>query len=382
MNPYDALDQPAVRAVPVTPLDRLQYEIGRWVDEGSLRYEAWRIGRTPPARIRDRADRYRRAIAYLEERGLLDDPARLFDVPVDVPAVERKPSRFFGLPECESIRFESRAPFAFPQAFGTAVRDEGGRNTMTRAYLWSSGEPGRPALVCIHGYRQGFAPVDGRAFGVAALAGGEGFDVALAVLPFHGARTPHGSSSGQHFLNDPLRTIEAVAQAVLDLRRLVSWLRSQGAPWVGVTGMSLGGYMTALLASVETDLEFAIPVIPVTSFADILWHRAGMRGEHADARAAGIDLDLMRRLFSPHCPLTHRPLVAPRRRLIVAGEADRIAPPSHAAALAAHWQAPIEWFPGGHIAQLARGRAFARFIATVRQPRAADARRVAADHGC
>src|SRR5205814_4382737 len=63
-----------------------------------------------------------------------------------------------------------------------------------------------------------------------------------------------------------------------------------------------------------------------------------------------------RNLFSPHCPLGHRPLVAAERRLVIAGEADRIVPPGHAEALAAHWQAPIEWFPGGHLAQLVRDR--------------------------
>ena len=42
MNPYQPLDTPALRSVPAAPFDRLQFEIGRWVDEGSLLYEAWR----------------------------------------------------------------------------------------------------------------------------------------------------------------------------------------------------------------------------------------------------------------------------------------------------------------------------------------------------
>jgi pimeloyl-ACP methyl ester carboxylesterase len=365
VNPYEPFDTPALRAVPASPFDRLQFEIGRWVDEGSLLYEAWRIGRTPPARIRERAERYRQAVAFLEERGAFDEPSRIFDGALDVPEVERKSQRYFGLPPCESIRFESRPSFAFPESFGTAVRDVTGRNRMTRSYLFRSPVRGRPALICIHGYRAGVPAIDARAFGVSTLCN-QGFDVALATLPFHGARAPQGTGSGQLFLNDPLRTLEAVIQAVSDLRRLARWLRAEGAPSVGVMGMSLGGYMTALFASIEPDLEFAVPVIPVASFADILWNRAGRRGEHDDARAAGIDLGLLRKLFSPHCPLHHRPLVAQGRRLVVAGEADRIVPPEHAAALAAHWQAPIEWFPGGHLAQLARGRALARFIRIAR----------------
>jgi predicted esterase YcpF (UPF0227 family) len=33
-----------------------------------------------------------------------------------------------------------------------------------------------------------------------------------------------------------------------DIRRILHWVRTQGAPSVGVHGVSLGGYQTALLA--------------------------------------------------------------------------------------------------------------------------------------
>jgi hypothetical protein len=49
------------------------------------------------------------------------------------------------------------------------------------------------------------------------------------------------------------------------------------------------------------------------------------------------------------------------RRLVIAGEGNRIVPLEHPATLAAHWQAPIERFPGGHLAQLGRERTLARF---------------------
>jgi pimeloyl-ACP methyl ester carboxylesterase len=266
------------------------------------------------------------------------------------------------LPPGESIRFESPAQPIFPLDFGVAARDDAGSNRYARAYHWRAPKSGRPAVICIHGYRGGFPTFDGRAFGVPYLFEALGLDVALATLPFHGERTPRGFGSGQLFLNDALRTIEAVVQAIADLRALAAWLRAEGARSVGVCGMSLGGYVTALFASLEPDLDFAIPIIPAASFADIVWHRAGRRGEHDDARDAGIDLPLLRRLFSPHCPLHHRPLPAPERRVVIAAKADRIVPPEHAEALAAHWQTRIEWFAGGHLTQLGRIRALGQLI--------------------
>jgi pimeloyl-ACP methyl ester carboxylesterase len=44
--------------------------------------------------------------------------------------------------------------------------------------------------------------------------------------------------------------------------------------------------------------------------------------------------------------------------LILAGEADRITPASHAERLAAHFGAPVRVFPGGHLLQFGRAEGF------------------------
>jgi len=48
-------------------------------------------------------------------------------------------------------------------------------------------------------------------------------------------------------------------------------LRAAGTGPVGAFGMSLGGYTVALLASVEPQLAFAVPMIPIVS----PWPRCG-----------------------------------------------------------------------------------------------------------
>jgi hypothetical protein len=123
VSPYQLLDSPPEWAIPSVLPDRLQFELGRWIDEGSLFYEAWRIGRAPRERLRRRAERYRNAIAFLEEAGALEEPARLFTASLDSPRVEVRSRGFFGLPACESVRFESSPAAIFPASFGTAARD-------------------------------------------------------------------------------------------------------------------------------------------------------------------------------------------------------------------------------------------------------------------
>lgn len=217
----------------------------------------------------------------------------------------------------------------------------------------------RPVILCIHGWGGGNFRLERLAFVVPYLLR-IGLDVALVQLPFHGARAPRGLGSGAKFPGpNVVRTNEAFGHAIRDLRALVAWLHGRGAPAVGAIGMSLGGYTTALLASAEPRLAFAVPMIPVASFADVMWSHGEGGAARSRAEAAGVTRDALRAAFEIHCPLERTPLVPFDRRLIIAGIGDRITPPEQARRLAAHWGEPRQhWFPGGHLAQFKRGEAF------------------------
>jgi hypothetical protein len=148
------------------------------------------------------------------------------------------------------------------------------------------------------------------------------------------------------FAGGTSRFNEAVAQSVFDFRILLDWLQAeQGAEQVGVTGLSLGGFTSAMLASVEPRLAFALPNVPIISVADIVleWQPMG-----ALMRAA---------LAAVSCPLTFPPVLPRERLMIVGGAGDRLAPPKHSRILWDHWdRCPIYWFPGSHSIHLDRGK--------------------------
>ena len=225
-------------------------------------------------------------------------------------------------------------------------------------------------LLCIHGWGGGSFWVEQRAF-AARWFYRCGFDVVLAVLPFHGPRTPaQVSFSGALFPTvNVFRTNEAFAQALLDLRALVAWLRTRGASEIGVLGTSLGGYTGALLASCEPSLGFAIPMVPAASMADLLWIHGEGTPSRRRAEKDGVTVEALRAVFAVHTPLEHAPLVPRERRLIVAGLADRITPPAQARMLWEHWERPaIHWFAGAHVLQFGRGdalRTVRRFVAAL-----------------
>jgi dienelactone hydrolase len=284
--------------------------------------------------------------------GVLDDPSLAHPAP---PALEKHTLRRFeltGLPSAEELCFESefepRDPEVRERYLGVAA------NRTARALLWRQRASPRPVLILIHGYGMGRPGLDARAFDVPRLHQSLGLDIALVTLPLHGARAA-GRRSGAGFLDaHPLATNAAFEQAIWELRRLCGWLRAEGAPAVGVHGMSLGGYTAALLASLERGLSCVVPLVPAVSLPAVLG--ASRSPEQRRLReAAGLDDALLAGAWASHDPLRHRPLVAPEGRLILAGLSDRICTPDQVEALWQHWERPsIHWFPGSHLAPFGR----------------------------
>ena len=228
-------------------------------------------------------------------------------------------------------------------------------NQVAASRLFLHREP-KPVAVLVHGYLGGQYHVEQRAWPVQWLTR-IGLDVALFVLPFHGVRGRVGKRVPPFPGSDPRVTNEGFRQAMLDLRNLIHWLLARGHREVGVMGMSLGGYTSALAATLEPQLAFAIPLIPLTSLADFARDqgRLGSQPEHQHAQHRA--LDAVHHVVSP---LHRPPLIATERILIVGAEADRITPLSHAQRLQWHFKAPLHTWHGGHLLQFGRSEQFRR----------------------
>ncbi len=235
-----------------------------------------------------------------------------------------------------------------------ASRYERRANDVAGARAFFHARP-RPVAICIHGYMAGSYAVEERVWPVRWF-GKLGLDVVLFVLPFHGVRADPRRRGPPPFPGaDPRVTIEGFRHAMADLRDLVRWLGERGHPSVGVMGMSLGGYSTALAATVEPSLSFAIPMIPLASIADFARDqgRLGEGGARTAQQHAALE-----RVYAPVSPL-HRPrLIEARRILVVAAKADRITPVAHARRLSSHFGAQLDSWHGGHLLQFGRSDGF------------------------
>ncbi len=212
----------------------------------------------------------------------------------------------------------------------------------------------RPAVIGIHGYMGGHWLLEEATWPIPWLLR-RGLDVALPVLPFHALRGGTRRGAPPFPSADPRLTNEGFRQAVGDVVALARWLRSRGAPHVGVMGVSLGGYTSALVATVARgEIDFVMPMIPLASIADF----AREQGRLGDGALADEQHHALERANWVVSPLA-RPLALPASRaLVVAAEYDRITPAAHAARIATHFGCELVTIPGGHLVQLGRSDAF------------------------
>lgn len=301
------------------------------------------------------------------------DPTRFFlKPPSDVP-VALKPARgtLFQPKDgvCEDLSFES--PFV-PMYEGERERYLSHRkNRIAHARVWRHRHGPRPTVIALHGFSADLYHLNEWFFALPWLYA-LGCDVVCFTLPFHGRRSTRFSPfSGHGFFAGGLNRLnEAFAQAVFDLRILFDWLEAQGSPRTGVTGVSLGGYTSALLACVDERPAFVVPNVALVSLADLIleWEPIGTAAR-ATMRAHGQTLADVRAALAPCSPLTWKPLVPRERRFIIGGVADRLAPPKHSRLLWEHWErCRIHWFAGSHLVHLDRGeylRQLKRFLRDV-----------------
>jgi hypothetical protein len=303
-------------------------------------------------------------------RDRVGDRSRVFiDPPADVPVRARRisaPPWAWGVGHVDMLSFES--PF---ETLNPALRDSyssHGPNRIARAQHWRHTDGPHPTMIVLHGF-MGSPALFNSAFFSLPWFYGNGCDVVLVTLPFHGRRADRFSPySGAGFFSNGLAHVnEAVLQAVSDVRVLVGHLLDSGAPHVGVTGLSLGGYTTAILAATERRLHFAIPNAPVTDLASVVktWAPAGQLLELALAHQS-VDFSDLAQSLAVTSPLQYPPLLPHDRLFIIGGLGDRLAPPDHATKLWEHWdRCHIHWYPGNHVMHVNRGaylREMGRFL--------------------
>ncbi|TIU28709.1 MAG: dienelactone hydrolase-related enzyme, partial [Mesorhizobium sp.] len=119
------------------------------------------------------------------------------------------------------------------------------------------------------------------------------------AMPYHFERSRPGSVHADYMLSPNLgRTVQSIRQAVLDGRKLIRWLKSEGYREISVLGMSLGSWVAALIAARDQAVSKASLFLSTGSLADMVWTGRATRSIR-DSLEPGIELTDLRRAWGP-----------------------------------------------------------------------------------
>jgi dienelactone hydrolase len=235
----------------------------------------------------------------------------------------------------EAVRFPS--PVVTPDVENNTVHTE----------YFRPARPGkRPAVVVLHILGADFA----LSRYLASRLADRGVAAMFVKLPYYGERQPAGD---KRFLSaDIERSVTSMRQGVLDVRRAAAWLAAQpeiDAGKLGVTGISLGGIVSSLAASIDPTINRAAFLLAGGELHEVLWAMP----EGAKYRKLWIESgrtkDDLKALTAPFDPVTYAHRLKGKRVMMMAGNVDEVIPPSSARALwRAAGEAPIVWLDCGH----------------------------------
>jgi dienelactone hydrolase len=271
------------------------------------------------------------------------------DAESQVPEHFRLPAHEF---EFQSRGVQGGARFrmlrvTFPSPVTTDVTEN---NTVHGEYFQPAGPGPYPACVVLHILGGDFLLAET----VASHLARQGVAALFIKMPYYGPRRRKDSPK-RMLSEDPRETVAGMTQAVLDIRRATAWLAEReevDEARLGITGISLGGIMSALAASGEPRLNNVAIVLGGGNFADLLWANETTQAKKFRERwlAGGETRETFREVVSKIDPATHGHLLKGRRVLMIEAQNDEVIPPDSAKAL---WESmgrepELVWLDAGH----------------------------------
>ncbi|RWB10858.1 MAG: dienelactone hydrolase-related enzyme [Mesorhizobium sp.] len=199
-------------------------------------------------------------------------------------------SAFFDEPSVSDQGFERQDGWLkFPSDISTDIE----QNNVVSAKITESGSFDQ-AMVIFHHWNAG-----ARNRQIANFFSHRGITVVEIAMPYHFERSRPGSVHADYMLSPNLgRTIQSVRQAVLDGRKLIRWLKSEGYRETSVLGMSLGSWVAAIVAAHDLAVSKASLFLTAGSLADMVWTGRATRSIR-DSLEPQIELTDLRRAWGP-----------------------------------------------------------------------------------
>lgn len=218
--------------------------------------------------------------------------------------------------------------------------------------LWQhDDESPRPTYVFMHGYNADDFRINHLIFSAKKVFK-DGANIAFLVLPFHTGKFKLSTDIWNFFGHGPAYTTEVFANAVSNCRSVISYLLDEGiASKIGISGISLGGFVSSLVLSVDERVNTAVLLAPVYNVPESYMEWFPLKQLFTKLLAEeNIPFNEFRHSYALCNALTYNNIPKTEHITILSGIFDLIALPKHVRLLGEHWgQCDIHWLEYGHV---------------------------------
>jgi dienelactone hydrolase len=236
------------------------------------------------------------------------DPASAFQDWGERTVVDSAP--FYAVAPADNYRLDGDL-LTFTSAIDTPHEQN---NTVVAQYFPDSTPRGRRRAVLV--LPQWNSDAEGHV-GLCRLLNRFGISALRLTLPYHDARMPPELTRADYIVSSNVgRTAQVCRQAVLDARRAIAWLDTEGYESIGILGTSLGSCLAMLTMAHEPLIRAAALNHISPYFADVVWH--GLSTAHVrESLDDHVTLEELRRMWLPISPLPFLDRVRGRSILLV-----------------------------------------------------------------
>jgi dienelactone hydrolase len=178
-----------------------------------------------------------------------------------------------------------------------------------------------------------------------------GFNIYHFTQPYHHKREPENSLySGELMVTADIdRTLQSVKQAISDVRALINWLKENRPGKIIIIGISLGGFISNLAATVEKNIDALISVFYANSIAYSIWNTKPGIYIKKDFEQNGFTYGELKDAWAITTPSNFKPLIPKENILLFSGIYDQYVVGKDTDKLWESWDRPKRiMYPWGH----------------------------------
>ncbi|MGG3926539.1 alpha/beta hydrolase [Metabacillus fastidiosus] len=152
-----------------------------------------------------------------------------------------------------------------------------------------------------------------------------GWNMYYFTLPYHFQRKPENSLySGEYMISANIqRTIQSTKQAIIDLRALIHRIKAQNNNPIILVGVSLGGFITNLAATLESEIDVLISIFYANRLSYSIWNTIPGKFIKEDLECHGVNYNDLIKYWKITEPSQAIPIVKKDNILLISAKYDQ-----------------------------------------------------------